>query len=222
MVDDVPGRVDARSSPTCCGPRPPTIPSREAYVHEDKRARTAGSTAPPTASPPRSSTAACSRGDVVCLMLPSSIKFAACYFGAARVGAITSADQPAPRPGRAGEHHRPHRARGHRGRRRRHRPRRRPTPATSSRSTRPEGRVRRRPARHGCPRSRPTTRCASSGRAAPPARPRARCTPTTSMAAIARNVADMAARPRPDALRSLPFPHLGYMGWIAQLHEPPE
>ncbi|MFM8304856.1 MAG: class I adenylate-forming enzyme family protein, partial [Actinomycetota bacterium] len=30
-------------------------------------------------------------GDRVCLALPSSIKFAACYFGAARVGAITSA-----------------------------------------------------------------------------------------------------------------------------------
>ena len=30
-------------------------------------------------------------GDVVCLMLPSSIKFAACYLGALRAGAITSA-----------------------------------------------------------------------------------------------------------------------------------
>ena len=30
-------------------------------------------------------------GEVVCLMLPSSIKFAACYLGALRVGAITSA-----------------------------------------------------------------------------------------------------------------------------------
>lgn len=31
------------------------------------------------------------RGDVVCLLLPSSIKFAACYLGALRAGAITSA-----------------------------------------------------------------------------------------------------------------------------------
>ena len=66
-------------------------PERDAYVHADKRSSTRGSTAPPTASRRRSSTTACGRGDVVVLMLPSSTKFAVCYLGALRIGAITSA-----------------------------------------------------------------------------------------------------------------------------------
>ena len=66
-------------------------PEREAYVHDEKRAtygwldRVADGFASTLlghgATP----------GDRVCLMVPTSIKYAACYFGAARIGAITSA-----------------------------------------------------------------------------------------------------------------------------------
>ena len=66
-------------------------PEREAYVHEDRRAtygwldRVADGFAATLLD------RGVGRGDRVCLALPSSIKYAACYFGAARVGAITSA-----------------------------------------------------------------------------------------------------------------------------------
>ncbi len=66
-------------------------PEREAYVHAGKRATYAwldrvadGFAATLIARGVRP-------GDVVCLMLPSSIKFAACYLGALRAGAISSA-----------------------------------------------------------------------------------------------------------------------------------
>ena len=65
--------------------------TRRVRPRREARPRTRGSTAPRTGSRRRCSTAASSRGDVVCLMLPSSIKFAACYAGALRAGAITSA-----------------------------------------------------------------------------------------------------------------------------------
>jgi acyl-CoA synthetase (AMP-forming)/AMP-acid ligase II len=66
-------------------------PERDAYVHGEKRATYAwldrvadgfAATLIDTGVRP---------GDIVCLMLPSSIKFAACYLGALRAGAITSA-----------------------------------------------------------------------------------------------------------------------------------
>jgi acyl-CoA synthetase (AMP-forming)/AMP-acid ligase II len=66
-------------------------PDREAYVHEDRRVtyswldRTADGFAATLLE------LGVGRGDVVVLLLPSSIKFAACYLGALRVGAITSA-----------------------------------------------------------------------------------------------------------------------------------
>ena len=62
-------------------------------------------------------------GDVVCLLLPSSIKFATCYLGALRARAITSAINLRLGAGRAGEHPRAHRAGGHGRRRRRRAPR---------------------------------------------------------------------------------------------------
>ena len=66
-------------------------PEREAYVHADKRAtygwldRVADGFASTLIDH------GVARGDVIVLMLPSSIKFAACYLGALRIGAITSA-----------------------------------------------------------------------------------------------------------------------------------
>jgi acyl-CoA synthetase (AMP-forming)/AMP-acid ligase II len=66
-------------------------PDREAYVHGEKRVtyrwldRAADGFAATLLE------LGVAPGDVVCLMLPSSIKFAACYLGALRAGAITSA-----------------------------------------------------------------------------------------------------------------------------------
>jgi acyl-CoA synthetase (AMP-forming)/AMP-acid ligase II len=66
-------------------------PDREAYVHGEKRVtyrwldRAADGFAATLID------AGVAPGDVVCLMLGSSIKFAACYLGALRAGAITSA-----------------------------------------------------------------------------------------------------------------------------------
>ncbi len=66
-------------------------PEREAYVHGEKRStygwldRVADGFAATLIE------RGVKPGDVVCLMLPSSIKFAACYLGALRAGAVTSA-----------------------------------------------------------------------------------------------------------------------------------
>jgi acyl-CoA synthetase (AMP-forming)/AMP-acid ligase II len=66
-------------------------PAREAYIHDEKRAtygwldRVADGFAATLLAH------GVAPGDRVCLLLPTSIKYAACYFGAARVGAITSA-----------------------------------------------------------------------------------------------------------------------------------
>ena len=66
-------------------------PEREAYVHADKRATFAWLDRAADGFATTLREHGVGRGDRVALMLPGSIKFAALYFGAARVGAITSA-----------------------------------------------------------------------------------------------------------------------------------
>jgi acyl-CoA synthetase (AMP-forming)/AMP-acid ligase II len=66
-------------------------PEREAYVHGDKRATYGWLDRAADGFATTLLDHGVGRGDVVVLMLPSSIKFAACYLGAMRVGAITSA-----------------------------------------------------------------------------------------------------------------------------------
>jgi acyl-CoA synthetase (AMP-forming)/AMP-acid ligase II len=66
-------------------------PEREAYVHGEKRVtyKWLDRAADGFAATLRNE--GVEPGDVVCLLLPSSIKFATCYLGALRAGAITSA-----------------------------------------------------------------------------------------------------------------------------------
>jgi acyl-CoA synthetase (AMP-forming)/AMP-acid ligase II len=66
-------------------------PEREAYVHADKRATYGWLDRAADGFAATLLDRGVGRGDVVVLLLPSSIKFAACYLGAMRVGAITSA-----------------------------------------------------------------------------------------------------------------------------------
>jgi Acyl-CoA synthetases (AMP-forming)/AMP-acid ligases II len=66
-------------------------PDREAYVHGGKRSTYAWLDRVADGFAATLIDRGVQPGDVVCLMLPSSIKFAACYLGALRAGAITSA-----------------------------------------------------------------------------------------------------------------------------------
>ncbi len=66
-------------------------PDREAYVHGEKRADYAWLDRVADGFAATLIDLGVTPGDVVCLMLPSSIKFAGCYLGALRAGAITSA-----------------------------------------------------------------------------------------------------------------------------------
>jgi acyl-CoA synthetase (AMP-forming)/AMP-acid ligase II len=66
-------------------------PERDSYVHGDKRSSYAWLDRAADGFAATLLDLGVQRGDVVCLMLPSSTKFAACYSGALRVGAITSA-----------------------------------------------------------------------------------------------------------------------------------
>ena len=66
-------------------------PDRDAYVHGDKRASYAWLDRVADGFAATLLDEGVAPGDVVCLMLASSIKFAACYLGALRAGAITSA-----------------------------------------------------------------------------------------------------------------------------------
>ena len=66
-------------------------PERDAYVHGEKRASYAWLDRAADGFAATLVDRGVRRGDVVCLMMPSSIKFAACYAGALRAGAITSA-----------------------------------------------------------------------------------------------------------------------------------
>jgi len=64
---------------------------REAYVHGEKRVSYAWLDRAADGFAATLLDAGVAPGDVVCLLLPSSIKFATCYLGALRGGAITSA-----------------------------------------------------------------------------------------------------------------------------------
>ncbi|HKA94050.1 MAG TPA: AMP-binding protein, partial [Acidimicrobiia bacterium] len=66
-------------------------PDREAYVHGQKRVTYAWLDGAADGFAATLIDAGVAPGDVVCLLLPSSIKFATCYLGALRAGAITSA-----------------------------------------------------------------------------------------------------------------------------------
>ncbi len=66
-------------------------PEREAYVHGEKRVTYAWLDRAADGFAATLVGLGVAPGDVVCLMLGSSIKFAACYLGALRAGAITSA-----------------------------------------------------------------------------------------------------------------------------------
>ncbi len=66
-------------------------PEREAYVHGEKRASYAWLDRAADGFAATLIDLGVAPGAVVCLMLPSSIKFAACYLGALRAGAVTSA-----------------------------------------------------------------------------------------------------------------------------------
>ena len=66
-------------------------PEREAYVHGAKRATYGWLDRAADGFAATLLDRGVSRGDVVVLLLPSSIKFAVCYVGAMRIGAITSA-----------------------------------------------------------------------------------------------------------------------------------
>ncbi len=66
-------------------------PDREAYVHGEKRVSYAWLDRAADGFAATLLDRGVTPGDVVCLLLPSSIKFATCYLGALRAGAITSA-----------------------------------------------------------------------------------------------------------------------------------
>jgi acyl-CoA synthetase (AMP-forming)/AMP-acid ligase II len=68
-----------------------TFPERDAYVHGEKRATYAWLDRAADGFAATLLEHGVGRGDVVVLLLPSSIKLAVCYLGALRVGAITSA-----------------------------------------------------------------------------------------------------------------------------------
>jgi acyl-CoA synthetase (AMP-forming)/AMP-acid ligase II len=68
-----------------------THPERDAYVHADKRSTYAWLDRAVDGFAATLLDRGVRHGDVVVLMLPSSTKFAVCYLGALRVGAITSA-----------------------------------------------------------------------------------------------------------------------------------
>jgi len=68
-----------------------SFPDREAYVHGERRVTYAALERMADGFAATLLDRGVAKGDVICLLLPSSIDFAASYLGALRVGAITSA-----------------------------------------------------------------------------------------------------------------------------------
>ena len=187
-------------------------PDREAYVHEDRRATYGWLDRVADGFAATLLRHGVGRGDRVCLMLPSSIKFAGCYFGAARVGAITSAVNLRLGPAEQAS-----------------------IVARTEPSVTVTGDGAAVPVGVDPGTVIPVTALKDAfGSAPPPALPALDAADpvciiwtsgTTgvpkgavytheSMAAITRNVVDMAAL-HDRVLFTLPFPHLGYMGWIS-------
>ena len=186
-------------------------PDREAYVHDDKRATYAWLDRVADGFATTLLAHGVGPGDRVCLMLPTSIKFAACYFGAARVGAITSAVNLRLGPGEQAS-----------------------IVARTAPAVTVVGDGATVPAGVDAGVVVPVEALKDAFAAAPPAAlpaldpadpvciiwtsgttgvPKGAVYTHASMAAIARNATDMSA-PYDRALFTLPFPHLGYMGWI--------
>ncbi|MFA5886129.1 MAG: class I adenylate-forming enzyme family protein [Acidimicrobiia bacterium] len=186
-------------------------PDREAYVHAGKRATYAWLDGVADGFAATLLDHGVGRGDRVCLMLPSSIKFAGCYLGAARVGAITSAVNLRLGPAEQAS-----------------------IVARTEPAVTVVGDDARVPDGVDPGRVLPVTALKEAFGAAPPARlpdlaaddpvciiwtsgttgiPKGAVHTHDSMAAITRNVVDMAAL-HDRVLFTLPFPHLGYMGWI--------
>ena len=187
-------------------------PEREAYVHEERRATYGWLDRVADGFAATLLRHGVGRGDRVCLMLPSSIKFAGCYFGAARVGAITSAVNLRLGPAEQAS-----------------------IVARTEPSVTVTGDGAAVPVGVDPGTVIPVTALKDAfGSAPPPALPALDAADpvciiwtsgTTgvpkgavytheSMAAITRNVVDMAAL-HDRVLFTLPFPHLGYMGWIS-------
>jgi len=186
-------------------------PEREAYVHDDKRATYAWLDRVADGFAATLLDHGVRPGDRVCLMVPTSIKFAACYFGAARVGAITSAVNlrlgPAEQAGIVA----------------------RTAPAVTvvgDGATLPPGvdtgavlpvealkEAFAAPPPPGLPSLDPADPVCIIWTSGTTGVPKGAVYTHASMAAIARNATDMSA-PCDRALFSLPFPHLGYMGWV--------
>ena len=186
-------------------------PGREAYVHGDKRAtygwldRVADGFAASLLA------RGVTPGDRVCLLVPTSIKFAACYLGAARVGAITSAVNLRLGPAEQAS-----------------------IVARTEPALTVVGDGATLPAGIDAGQVVPVTELKDAFAADPPATvpaltpddpvciiwtsgttgvPKGAVFTHAALAAIARNATDMSAR-HDRALFTLPFPHLGYMGWI--------
>ena len=70
------------------------VPDRDAFVEMDRRLSYSGLQAASGSLARMFSDAGVGRGDVVALLLPSSIEYAACYHGAMRMGAVTSGVNP--------------------------------------------------------------------------------------------------------------------------------
>jgi len=185
-------------------------PDREAYVHEDRRATYGWLDRAADGFATTLLELGVAPGDRVCLLLPTSIKFAACYFGAARVGAITSAVNLRFGPAEQAS-----------------------IVARTEPAVTVVGDGARVPAGVDAGRVVPVADLKPAFAAGPPRRlaagspedpvciiwtsgttgaPKGAVYSHEAMAAIARNATDMTA-PHDRTLFTLPFPHLGYMGW---------